>query len=334
LLAALEQDLGFVDALALLGETAFRMGAFDDAERYLERALALEPANAAILGLRGLNHLQRRSAPDARVAFEAGRALAPDDALCRAGLAWCTYLSGDAEQALVALRELDDSLRALPETDPMRQWARAQIERIQDHARKVEWSDGFERKEVKNGWDAHEGAGPVYRIVDGELVLEGSFSKTGMVLLYRTKAASLFDAVEADVWVDASSASDVGLFLAREQTRARTGMEILERVAVVRHLDGRLQVNLQKEGNPPKFVDMQEPFPTGRWVRLRLERAGDETDTRVTVYADGVPLVENAPMATLRASTPLLVGFMAEGEPGRAISARFDNFQFVYRENL
>jgi hypothetical protein len=124
----------------------------------------------------------------------------------------------------------------------------------------------------------------------------------------------------------------VGLFVAREQTRARTGAEIIERAAVVRHFDGGLQVNLQKEGNTPKFVDMEQPFPTGRWVRLRIERQGDETNTRVTLYADGVPLVENAPMASLRASTPLLVGFFAEGEPGRTVKAKLDNFKLVYRE--
>jgi tetratricopeptide (TPR) repeat protein len=332
-LGALEQDLDFVDALAALGEMAFKMGDFDDAERYLERAVAIEPERADLFGLRGLNHLLRASTPEAREAFEAGRALRPDDEVCRAGLAWCTYLSGDSAQALVALRELDDSLRERPPTDPMRTWATAQMERIQDHEEKVEWSDGFDRKgEIRNDWTAREGAGPTFRIADDQVVLEGTFTKAGMAMLYRERAASLFVSAEADVWVDPSTKADVGLFIAKELSRARTGPEIVERVAVVRHHDGSLQVNLQKEGNTPKLVDMEEPFPTGRWVRLRIERAGDETDARVTVYADGVPLIENAPMAALSSSTQLIFGFFSEGEPGRTVQAKLDDFRVVYRE--
>jgi hypothetical protein len=311
---------------------AYRMGDFEDAERYLARGVALDPKRVELHGLRGLNHLLRRSTADARESFEAGRAIERSDEVCRAGIAWCTYLGGDSEQALVQLRELDDSLRDRPrETDPMRLWANASIERIRDHEQKVEWSDTFDRKKIMNDWDQREAAGPAFRIVDGAVTVDGMFEQTGAVMLYRSMAASLFVAVEADVWVDASSKADVGLFLARE-TAKRTSTDTIERVAVVRHFDGSLQVNLQKEGNTPKMIDMQEPFPTGRWVRLRIERRGSETDTRVTLYADGVPLIENAQMASLRANTPLLIGFLAEGEPGRPVKAKLDGFKLIYRE--
>jgi len=331
-LAALDRDLDFVDALAALGEMAYRMGDFDDAERFLERAVELDPQRVELYGLRGLNHLLRQSPSDAREAFEAGVALDRSDEVCRAGLAWCTYLAGDSEAALVQLRELDDSLRERPQdTDPMRIWAQSSIARIQDHEQKVEWTDTFDRKQIRNNWDLRESAGPTFRIVDGEIVVDGSFSTTGAAILYRTMAAALFVAVEADVWIDPTTKADVGLFLARESTR-RTSNELLERVAVVRHFDGQLQVNIQKEGNTPKFVDMEQPFPTGRWVRLRIERNGNDTDTRVTLFADGVPLVENVQMASLRANTPLLIGFVAEGEPGRAVTAKLENFRVVYRE--
>lgn len=332
-LAALDQDLDFVDALAALGEMSFQMGDFEDAERYLARAVELDPDRVALYGLRGLNHLLRQSPADARDAFEAGRALDPSDEVCRAGLAWCTYLAGDSEQAMVQLRELDDALRDRPEDDPMRVWATSNIARIQDHEQKVEWSDTFDRKDIANSWEYREAAGPRFRIVDGEIVVEGTFNQTGAAMLWREKAASLFVAVEAEVWIDPSTKADVGLFLSRESTR-RTSTETIERVAVVRHHDGSLQVNIQKEGNTPKMVDMEQPFPTGRWVRLRIERHGSEADTRVTLFADGVPLIENVQMASLRASTPLLIGFLAEGEPGRPVKARLERFRLVYRETL
>ena len=87
-----------------------------------------------------------------------------------------------------------------------------------------------------------------------------------------------------------------------------------------------------KEGQSPTFIDMEYPFPTGQWVRLRIERKGDSADTRVTLYADGVPLIENVPMSTLRAATPILVGFMAEGASGHTVDVKLDNFKVVYRE--
>ena len=331
-LKALDRELDFVDALAALGEMAYRMGDFADADRYLERAVVLEPDRAALHALRGLNFLLLESPPEAQASFEAGLAIDRNAEVCRAGVSWCTYLAGDTEQALVQLRELDDSLRSQPPEDPMRVWAKANIERIQDHEEKVEWSDVFDRKQIRNDWDVREDAGPVHRIVDGEVTLEGSFSATGDTLLYRTMAATLFVAVEADVWVEPSTKANVGIFLAREQER-RTSRTILSRIAVIRHHDGSLQVNVVKEGEAdPTFVDMEYPFPTGQWVRLRIERIGDEAGTHVTLFADGIPLIENVPMSTLRAATPIQIGFMAAGEPGRAVKAKLDNFKVVYRK--
>jgi hypothetical protein len=159
------------------------------------------------------------------------------------------------------------------------------------------------------------------------------FEKAGETMLYRTMSASLFVAIEADGWVDASTKADVGLFLARERERARS-REILWMVSVARHFDGSLQVEVHREGQTPTVVDMEQPFPVGRWVRLRIERTGDDSDTRVTLLADGVPLIENAKMAALRASTEIFIGFEARGEPGRPVKAKLDNFKLVYRETL
>ena len=335
-LAALDQDLNFVDALAALGEMAYRMGDFEDAERYLERATALEPQRPDLHGLRGLNFLLLATPQDARASFEAGLRADADDELARAGLAWCTYLAGDSQQAKVSLRELDDSLRDRPDDDPMRVWAQGHIDRIQDHEQKVEWSDLFEREGAVSAreWEVEDSVGPVFRLVDGSVRMEGTFNDTGLALLQRVRVGSLFVSMEADVWVDASSRASVGLMV--YDTRRRSGEdEILSSVSVHRHYDGGLQVEIQRQGqSQPTLVDMEQPFPTGRWVRLRIERVGDDAEARATLLMDGVPLVENAPMAALRAQKPLNFAFFARGEPGREVQARVDNFKLVYREGL
>ncbi len=330
-LAALEQELDFEDALASLGEMAFRLGDFQEADRFLERAVSLEPNRVEVQALRGLNFLRLEQVAGARDCFAAGRAIERDDPICQAGLAWCRYLSGESEQAMVSLRELDDSMRDLPEDTPERVWAREQIERITDHEEKVEWSDTFERKQIRNDWDFREDAGPVHTIVDDEVVLEGVFNKTGNTVLYRTMAASVFVSIEADVWIDPTTNANVGLFLARERKRSAS-TDTIARAAVLRHSDGSLQINIERQGQTPIVTDMEQPFPTGTWVRLRIERSGDATNSRVTLFADGIPLVENAPMASLRAATPIILGLVAEGEPGRPVKVKLDNVKVVYRE--
>ena len=87
-----------------------------------------------------------------------------------------------------------------------------------------------------------------------------------------------------------------------------------------------------RQGQTEEVFDMQQPFPTGQWFRLRIERSGDETDARVTVLADGVPLIEDASFAALRSSTKILVGFFASGEPGRQVKAKLDNFKVIYKD--
>ncbi|MCZ6597234.1 MAG: tetratricopeptide repeat protein [Planctomycetota bacterium] len=330
-MAALEQELDFEDALAALGEMAFRLGAFQDAERYLERAVSIDFDRVELYALRGLNFLLLGSVPDAREAFLAGQALERDHPVCKGGLAWCTYLSGESEEAQVLLRELDDSLRHLPADDPMRVWAVGQIDRIRDHEEKVRWYDGFGRKKLRNDWDFREAAGPQHRIVDGEVVVEGVFRDTGKVLLYRIQTSSLFVSIEADVWIEPQTKSRVGLFIARERARSRRS-DVIAEASVSRHPDGSLQVRIEREKNQPIVTDMEEPFPLGQWVRLRIERTGDASAARVTLYSDGIPLVQNAPMASLgRATTPILIGLFVEGEPGRKVLAKYDNVEVVYR---
>jgi tetratricopeptide (TPR) repeat protein len=138
---ALEVELDFPDALAAMGEIQNRRGDFAPAERYLERALSLDPKLSNVAALRGLNFLGLSDLRAAEASFRATLALAGEDPIARNGLAWCRYLAGDVEEALTTLREFDDSRRAFPENDPHRLWARAQIARIQDHVEKVAWND-------------------------------------------------------------------------------------------------------------------------------------------------------------------------------------------------
>lgn len=333
LLGALEVELDFEEALVALGDMAFRLGRFEDAERYLERAVALEATRPEVHALRGLNFLRLGSTNSALDAFEAALALDRAHLPARAGKAWCVYLDGEVTEALVQLGQIDDALRTAPATDPMKVWATAQIARITDHQEKEAWSDRFERKKLINEWRKREPFGPVIGMLDGAVRIEGVHQTSGATLVWREYPASLFVSIEADVWIEPRSNVRAGIFVSRERARRNQEPEIVSEASVSRHPEGGLQVRVQRGGTEPVLTDMAQPFPTGRWVRLRIERTGESGNSKLAFSLDGIPLVEGASMPQIgRASTPLLVGLFAEGEPGRQIDVRMDNVEVVYRK--
>lgn len=332
-LAALAAAPSFADALLALGETAFRRGDFEGAERYLARALALEGdgARAPLHALRGWNALRRGAAGAARESFERAVALEEDDPVARAGLAWCTYQDGDATEARVQLADLDRARRALPEDDPYRAWARAQIARIADHAEKVEWIDDFERLELRNGWTVREGAGPLVTLQEGAVHVQGVFAQAGRVGVFREYAAAGFVSFEVDVWIDPATTARAGLFVARERVR-QDASDTLAEVAIARQKDGALELSFARKGVEPETVEVPEPFPVGRWVRLRAERSGAGSDSRVTLSLDGIALIEGASFAALGSTaSPLQAGVFVQGDAGRRVALRLDDAAAVVR---
>src|SRR6185436_9547295 len=333
LLAALEQELDFEDALVALGDMAFRLGRFEDAERYLERAVAIEGTRVEVHALRGLNLLRLGSVGAARASFERGLELQRDDPTATAGLAWCMYLEGDPDEALIRIANIDEQRRrSEPDTDPWRVWSRTQNERLQAHLQKVEWRDNFSRKSLKNGWEKNESDGVTGEVVDGAVHLAGVFNKReGRGRIWRPFDGGAFLSFEADVWIEPDKANaDVGIFAAREVAR-RNDTEIVAQAAVSRDsLSGNVQLTFQRQGQAPEERDMKQPFPTGKWVRLKLERRGQSAETTITLFLDGVPLAENVSTPALgQAKSQLVVGLFAGGDLNRPVDVRMDNVSIV-----
>ena len=123
------------------------------------------------------------------------------------------------------------------------------------------------------------------------------------------------------------------MFAARERQRRRAS-DVIAAAGVSRHKDGSLQVRFVRQGQPEDVTDMQQSLPTGEWVRLSIEKSGEASRSAVTIALDGIPLVENEPLASLgTATSPILVGLFAEGEPGRQVLVRMDNAAVIFRGN-
>lgn len=332
LLAALDVELDFEDALVALGELAFKGGDFADAERFLGRALGLNDRRTQVHSLAAMNHLRLGDVDSAQEAFGRALSLDPDNAHAASGLAWCAYLEGDSIQARVQLSNLDDARRSFPEDDPWRLWSREQIARIDDHSQKVEWSDNFNRQLLINGWYAREGTGPLVSMFDGSVKIEGVFDKEGSASVFREYRASDFVSVAIDLWVDAKTKSRAGVFLARERRRGLSTTVIGE-LQVGRHSDGSLQIRSVSSGKEPVTVDMQQAVDTGRWVRFMIERDADEEGTGLTISMDGIRLIEGLDVPALKgANATLLLGVSAEGKSGQEVRLLVDEAVVVHRD--
>ncbi len=338
---ALEVELDFTDALVSMGELQHRRGEYQAAERYLERALLLEPKRADVLALRGLNQIQMGAWRDAEDSFRAARAVASDEPGARAGQAWCEYRRNDPTQAISSLRDLDDSRRALPATDPLRVWALAQIERIQDHVQKVAWTDHFERSSLMNGWEFDEKLGPQVAIHDGLVTLAGVFKKNSnpnnRARMYREIGASAFVSVEMRITVHADTNALVGLSVSRESQHG--GEPQVEAMAeVVRHFDAgnTVQTRLWSRGHEDDpYVDVAGlEWKPDQPIVVRIERSGDASDTKIRILVDGFPVVEGKPMSQLgRGTNPLRLSLFAEGATGKKVTLDVDDVEVVYRES-
>ncbi|MBK7641755.1 MAG: tetratricopeptide repeat protein [Planctomycetes bacterium] len=324
-----------------MGELQHRRGEYLAAERYFERALLLEPKRADVLALRGMNQIQMGALRDAEDSFHAARAIDSDQPQARAGLAWCEYRRNDPTQAIASLRDLDDSRRTLPATDPLRAWVQEQIDRLQDHMQKVAWTDHFNRSTLMNGWEVDEKNGPQVTIHDGMVTLAGVFKGGGekqKARIWREIGASAFVSVEMKVTVHAETNAELGLSVSRETQRGGE-MQVDAEAVVRRHFEpGRntVQTRLISRGHEddpwPDVVGLEWKFDQPMVVRI--ERTGDSSDTKIRILVDGFPVVDGKPMPTLgRGSNPLRLSLFAEGGTGKKVAVDLDDVEVVYRES-
>ncbi len=334
---ALEIDAEFGDALAWLGEVAYRRGELVAADRYFERALALDPALTAAEVLRGITLLELGSVRDAEAAFRSVLGAQNDEPAARGGLAWCYYLSGNPIEALTRFAELDDARRAHPEDDPWRVWARRQIARVTDHAEKVVWSDRFERNALQNGWLVQESHGPLVSIHDGLVSIAGTFRSAGRSRLWQLRNAGDFVSIEARLTARSGTTARVGLFVSRETQRSGE-TQVEAEVSVSRHPDpGKnvIQARAMKRGEEdlPQTDVAGFEWKLDQTVLLRIERLGDSSDTRVRCSLDGIPVMAETPLPALgRTTNELRIGIYAEGQPGRSVQLDVDDVEIVYRQ--
>ncbi len=334
--AALDLELDFVEALTAMGDLLHENGRHEAAERYLARALELDEAQPDVHALRGMNLVQVGDLQGARTAFRAALSESAGHPAASAGLAWCAYRLGEPDTAIQQFADLDDRRRGESEDDPHRLYAKAQIDRLQDHLEKEVWSDGFERRTLRNDWSVGGASnGPTASLVAGQFQLAGTFTDDGTVRLFREYSSPELVSFSANVTIKTGSRARVGVFLAKER-RGRAGVnETLSKVSLSRHREGGVQVEQRKSGTTED--EAYQDFPAMEWpldrpVRVTIERVGTGSEAVGRLVLDGIPVVEDIPLRTFASSSgDLRVGVEVIGETGRGIQLVVDDVDVVKR---
>jgi len=96
-----------------------------------------------------------------------------------------------------------------------------------------------------------------------------------------------------------------------------------------------VRVTLTKKG---ELDAAAQDLYTAQWnvgepMRVGIEKRGEtSSDTTVTLWVDGVPVIENLALPTLgRSSQPLRFGIFVEGRAGRRASVSVDHVGVVRR---
>ncbi len=313
------------------------------AMRYGERAVHL--AHRPDVQLHVLQGLLRFLAADpsgARAAFTAARDLADTEEkklFARGALAVVDYSRGLREDAETALSRLAVDLA---KDHPMRLWAEATIEAIDDHGQKEMLNDRFERNEPGGIWPGERDTtfGAVLR--DGALVFDGKLSTRG----------------GGEVWVERAGAVPkaknflavgVKLRLGAKQPRGDGFCGL--RIELLRGGQGQFDLRAQIgvfEGRPWLVVaenredELRRPLELGaldlsQWqdVELRVLPRGEQGRNFLLQASWNGAVVATHELKTLTASAgnDLKTVLFASGSKGGQVEAWFDDYRLERRKD-
>ncbi|MFT4541078.1 MAG: tetratricopeptide (TPR) repeat protein [Planctomycetota bacterium] len=331
--AAIDLELDFADALIALAEIARNSGDADSAERYFERALGIDDDRPLVHTRRGLNQFTLGQVELAEESFSLALAAEPDLASARLGLAWCAYLAGESGEALTLYSDLIESRRNEAEDDAPRAYAQALIERIKEHESKEVWRERFDRRagtRIGNGWKVDQKHGLQVKLLDGVALIEGQADTKGRTRLFIELPASRFVSAEFELNIKSGRARS-GIFLSRERY-ARGDWEIQSEITLSRSQENVSGYRIIKRGERDvQHEDLgQVEWPSNTPLRVKIERRGESSDSRVFLYVDGIPVLEDAHIASLgTTSASLRFGVFVEADTGRSAELAIDNVSVI-----
>ncbi|MBL8727727.1 MAG: hypothetical protein JNM25_04800 [Planctomycetes bacterium] len=354
-LAALRLHDDFVHAIAEMaaaqaqraaeGYGAEQAQAAIAAKRYADRAVDLVHRPAVeLFELQGVYHFGAADPRGARSAFLAARDLAEAEAdkmYAKGSLAVVDYSRGLVEDSTTVLQRM---VQDLGKEDPMRVWAVATLQAIEDHAEKEMLDDGFERAELGSVWIGEGEGAQKPKVEDDALVFRVMRSASNSELTAERVGAvrngKNFLAVGCTMQLGQQQPAGEGFAGLRIEMQRGGGAFDLRAQVGVREGRAFLRIEDGRSNGPDDTVQQWLDLAgfdrlAPQQLELRVVPRGDSQGRALTlqVWWNGVVAYQHElKMLTGNTQTELKTVLFASGTKGSEIDVRFDDYRLERRK--
>ncbi|MEQ8762690.1 MAG: tetratricopeptide repeat protein [Planctomycetota bacterium] len=265
-----------------LAYLTYGLGQYDEAARFVSKALEREPSSQYLLVLAGLIALKQGRLDAAMELFDS----VPEDRqspTLQCARAICYYQQGNSREARGLLGRVRDTLSAQGDSaDLLRmEYAARTLGAIQDNESKELWSDDFNRRQLTKGWETRESFGITVSIDDGQVLFQGEQANEsdGLTILAREETGRSLVAFEATLNVSATgSRVRTGLMIQIRRAGRNVDEDRWAELAFARGPRGDLQTYLRRNHKVDQDWTSIEGsrWPSSGPVTLRIERLDPE----------------------------------------------------------
>jgi len=330
----LERAPDAVDALIETAMAALALNQYVEANRYLERALALEPKSLPIKAMLGAALLRAQREQQAMDVLEAVLARRDDDPVALVNAAVVHYRRREVPKAIGFLQSVVESAANDPTMKEIVDYARRTAAAIEDNALKRLWEDDFNRTEIRNDWSTEHAHGVVIRASQGKVRFAGT-QKAGdrETALIRTVSLGELVSFDAALTVPSGAKANVGItILCRRSSRGRD-VSLRGAIQFVRDAKGRLAYRVHDDGEFQPWQRLGRNWPGGvDAVRLGFVRSG-ERENQWSLLMNGRVVKRGVEVKSLRTwNRDALVGVFGSAKIGVEWSMDVDDVRMVLRK--
>ncbi|MFH1998871.1 MAG: tetratricopeptide repeat protein [Planctomycetota bacterium] len=332
---ALQSNSRMLEILCELGQACLLAGRDEDAGFYFDEYLKRSGIrDFRVLYLYGLTLLKQTRIQEALALFTETIAIDENQPEPFNGDAYTLHALSRIDECLASLGKVMRLFEA-DSQDPRYEYAKRWMTRIEEHRRKSQWLDSFQRKEIKNDWTLDQRAGPLISLINNQVVIKGlqrQEQPDQKTTLVRELSGKVFRIFEADVTAREGTQGRSGIFLGLYISRGMQGTLTKAEVSVAVEPNGALVYDVVDKNKSTISWERigQARAEINTPVRLRIELV-DYDEGLIRIFADGEPLLEqDLDIKSLkRCARNVTAGIFATAPGSRVVDMTADNVRIV-----
>jgi len=326
------------EILGDLGFTHLLLDAPAKAAAYLEETTERRPESVEAHALLGIARIGEGRLDEARAeitqAIDLAKRGGADSPQALLALAYLDYRSGDEDgiyRAMGGLMRVGELLASAPD-DPLARYAARSLAEIEDNRSKCFWEDGFNRLQIRRGWEIEQSFGVQVRLVEGGIRFEGTQRTRDEETTWLEHPAESRTVVrfQARLQAAADDPSRVGVSIVLRGTRGER--EVQGGIYFAKDPRGHLAYRIVERSKPEPWVILDAPWPASGSVMLAVELQSEDEGT-FRLLADGEEVARDVAIPALRKPrTNPRVGVFGTAALGTPWSLVADDVRVVMRK--